>query len=300
MSEDKRFGGAHSPGAAPRAARNRFAGGRAKRFSLRVFGLYLAALPLAPVVFGSFITLAPLTLAWSSVALAALWLGAWLTGQGMKAAAAYDERRIARPPAFPRKLFGAGLTGVGVGVAIFFGSDPGVLGAALFGAVAACAHVFTFGADPMRAKGGAGIAGGELDRVAAKLEEAEAVVAQTVAASDRFRDRALSRRVDGLARAARDILREIETDPRDLRRARRFLSVHLVGLRDASLKFAAASERGGAGETRASYEALLADLERSFAAQRSHLMVDDQTALEVEIEVLRDRLRQDGALRGAE
>lgn len=305
MSEAKRFGGAHSPQNARRAedaaaAPTKFSGKRAKRFSWRVLGLYLAPLPLVPVVAGSLLALSPLTLVWSAGSLAALWLAAWLTREGMKAADAYDARLIARPPAYPRKLFAAGLTGAAVGALSYFGAALGPVGAALFAAVAAGAHVAAFGADPMKAKGGAGIADAELDRVAAKLDQAEAVVAETVAAADAMKDRALARRVGGLARAARDILRDIQADPRDLRRARKFLSVHLVGLRDATLKFAAAAEKGVAGDHRDDYEELLTDLEQSFAAQRSTLLIDDQTALEVEIDVLRDRLRQEGALRSAE
>ena len=41
---------------------------------------------------------------------AALTLGAWLMRDGLRAAAAYEERRAARRPAIPRKLFSAVIT----------------------------------------------------------------------------------------------------------------------------------------------------------------------------------------------
>ena len=140
-----------------------------------------------------------------------------------------------------------------------------------------------------------GVSDEELDRVAERLDRAEAVVAETVAAADALRDRELTDRIDALAYAARDILREIQSDPRDLRRSRRFLSVHLVGLRDATVKYADANGKGAAEGLRDRYAALLGELETSFAGHRQALLSNDQTDLEVEIDVLRDRLKYESA-----
>ena len=82
--------------------------------------------------------------------------------------------------------------------------------------------------------------------------------------------------------------------PQDLGRARTFLSVYLLGLRDATVKFADLPDRSQDGPARQAYEDLLGDLEQSFTAQRTHLLEDDRSALDIEIEVLRERLKQDG------
>ena len=51
---------------------------------------------------------------------AALWtLGAWLLRDGLRAEAAFHDRRVARRPAIPRKLFAAVLAGVGVALAAY-------------------------------------------------------------------------------------------------------------------------------------------------------------------------------------
>lgn len=308
VSAAKRYGGAHSPKGAPRnapetstaaealaAPASRFSGRSPRWFSWRVLGLFLAPTPLLWSAAWQFVTADIPDLLGVLAPYGLLLLAAYLTGEGLKAAAAYDERVIAKPPAFPRKLLAALLTGLGVAGATFLGAGYGPVLGGLFGALAAAAHVAAFGLDPMRAKGVDGVAEAELERVAAKLDEAEAVVAATAKAADGLRDRGLTDRIDRLAYAARDILREIQNDPRDMRRSRRFLSVHLVGLRDATVKYAEARAKGS--ETlRPEYEALLADLETSFAKQRTSLLADDQTALEVEIDVLRGRLKQEGAL----
>ncbi|MGR3540611.1 MAG: 5-bromo-4-chloroindolyl phosphate hydrolysis family protein, partial [Hasllibacter sp.] len=45
---------------------------------------------------------------------ALLFLSAWLTREGLKAQAAYDERPVARRPSIPRKIFASVLTGAAV------------------------------------------------------------------------------------------------------------------------------------------------------------------------------------------
>jgi hypothetical protein len=49
-------------------------------------------------------------------------LGAWLTRDGVRAEDAFNERKVARRPAIPRKLFGAVATGLGVGLLVFGGN----------------------------------------------------------------------------------------------------------------------------------------------------------------------------------
>ena len=47
---------------------------------------------------------------------------------------------------------------------------------------------------------------------------------------------------------------------------------------------------------RKDYETLLGDLEQSFTTHRAKLLIDDRSALDIEIEVLRERLQQDGLI----
>ena len=67
-----------------------------------------------------------------------------------------------------------------------------------------------------------------------------------------------------------------------------------MGLRDSTAKFAEIYARSRDTESRRQYEALLSDLETSFSTHRAGLLKDDRSDLDVEIEVLRERLRQDG------
>ena len=115
-----------------------------------------------------------------------------------------------------------------------------------------------------------------------------------VAAAKRIGDRPLEARIERICDQARDVFRTVEEDPRDLARARTFLNVYLLGLRDATTKFADLYGRTRDTQTRTEYESLLADLEGSFAAHRTLLLEDNRSDLDIEIEVLRERLQQDG------
>jgi 5-bromo-4-chloroindolyl phosphate hydrolysis protein len=90
------------------------------------------------------------------------------------------------------------------------------------------------------------------------------------------------------------MFRTVQDDPRDLTRARRFLGVYLLGARDAAVKFSDLYARNRDPQARADFLALLDDLERNYADKTETLLIDDRSDLDVEIEVLRERLAREG------
>ena len=67
-----------------------------------------------------------------------------------------------------------------------------------------------------------------------------------------------------------------------------------MGARDATVKFADLYAARKDADVKADYFNLLDDLERGIEAKRETLLISDRTDLDVEIEVLRDRLKADG------
>lgn len=219
--------------------------------------------------------------------------GAWLTREGIRAQDAYDARSVARRPAIPRKMMGSGLMGAGLATAAVGAGQPPVM-AALLGAIGAALHLSAFGPDPLRDKGAEGIDAFQSNRVAGAVDEAERHLAGMRDAILRANDRAMSARVDRFAAAARTLFRAVEADPTDLTAARKYLGVYLMGARDATVRYADLAARGPAPQARADFESLLTDLERGFAEATERLRANDHAALNVEIEVLRERLAREG------
>lgn len=297
----QRFGGKHSPdgqtrgpdAARPQATSNRpgphpFDGKRPSGVGLRANLLFVLPFPFAWNAF----TGGPAELVLSLAAFALLMGGAWLTREGIRAQDAFDARSVARRPAIPRKIFGSGLMGAGLATAAIGAGQPPVM-AALLGAVGAALHLTAFGPDPLRDKGAEGIDAFQSNRVAGAVDEAERLLAAMKDAILRANDRAMTTRVDRFAAAARALFRAVEADPGDLTAVRKFLGVYLTGARDATVRYADLAARGPAPQARADYEKLLVDLERGFAGATERLRANDHAALNVEIEVLRERLARE-------
>jgi 5-bromo-4-chloroindolyl phosphate hydrolysis protein len=151
-----------------------------------------------------------------------------------------------------------------------------------------------FGLDPMKDKGLEGVDSFQTDRVARAVDEAERHLSAMKDAILRANDRTLERRVERFQSTARAMFRTVEQDPRDLTAARRYLGVYLLGAKDATVKFADLYARTRDPKARADYEALLDDLEKEFSARTEKLLLDDRTNLDIEIEVLRERLEREG------
>ncbi|KIN64301.1 hypothetical protein Z946_3192 [Sulfitobacter noctilucicola] len=289
----QRYGGKFSPDptasdGAPRSERRRKqvnpAGGRSNV-------MFIPAIPLVATTLGD--GAIPMTL---GLAGAAIWtLSAWLLREGLQAEAAFNDRKIARRPALPRKILAAVGMGIGAGLAVAAHLNaPGILSPLLFGLCTGALHLAAFGIDPMKSKGMEGVDTFQQDRVARVVDEAEKHLSAMTDAIMRAKDRQARAKLEDFQEAARTLIRTVEEDPRDLTAARKYLGVYLQGARDATIKFADIYARTGDKEARDDYFALLDDLEDNFAARTRKSLLDDRSDLTIEIDVLRDRLAREG------
>lgn len=292
----RRFGGRYSPGAQPgQPAADPRDTARVDPAGARVNLLFVPPALLALFSLGA----GPAGLVAGLIGAGVLTLAAFLLRDGLRAEAEWRARPVARRPAWPRKMMASGLTGLGVALAAWSG-DGGVLGAALYGLAAAGLHVAAFGIDPMSDKRIEGVDDHQQDRVAKVVDEAETYLAQMRSAIAALRDRQLDERVAAFQARAREMIRSVERDPRDLTQARRYLGVYLMGARDASVKFADLWSRNRDSAARAEYESLLTDLDRNFAARTETMLLSDRTDMDIEIRVLRDRLAREGVVASSE
>lgn len=289
----QRFGGKYSPDGAPNnsapSPHNPFKNARVNPIGLRA---NLMSVPVALMLFFSLFSGA------SGMALglmgAASWAAAWvMLREGLKAEAAYNERRVAKRPALPRKILAAVLVGIGAGFAAWK-AEPGAIIAAVYALAATGLHLAAFGVDPLSDKGVEGIDEFQQNRVARVIDEAETHLASMRDAVLRAQDRRVETRVEQFQSVVRDLFRTVEEDPRDLTAARKYLTVYLLGARDATVKFADIYARSQDAQARSDYLTLLDDLEQNFAARNRKMLLEDRSDLTVEIDVLRERLQREG------
>ena len=289
----KRFGGKYSPTPDQTGAedlpRGTFQGAKVDPVGARANLLFLPA-----VLLGAFsLNDGAIGMALGLTGAAILILAAWLLRDGLRAEAAYHERKVARRPGLPRKILASVLTGIGVAIAAYK-SDPGVIAPVIFGLAAAGLHSAAFGLDPLADKGMEGIDTFQQDRVARVVDEAERHLAAMTDAIKRAGDRQMEARVERFQDTARDMFRTVEEDPRDLTGARKYLGVYLLGAKDATIKFADIYARTRDAQARTDYAHLLDDLEKSFSARTRKMLLEDRSDLTVEIDVLRERLEREG------
>ncbi|WP_209427046.1 5-bromo-4-chloroindolyl phosphate hydrolysis family protein [Pararhodobacter sp. SW119] len=283
----RRFGGTYSPGARG-GAKAPVAPARRAPVGLRTNLLFVLPFLFA---FSAFFR-DPAGLLANLGVFALLLLSAWLTREGVIAQDAYDARRVARRPAIPRKIFGAAAMGLGLGLAGLAGG--GLVNAVIFAALGAGLHLAAFGADPLRDKGLEGVDQFQTDRVARAVEEAESHLSAMSDAVLRARDRGVEERLAEFQTHVRQLLRAVENDPRRLTAARRYMGVYLLGARDATVKFADLYARERDPKARAAYLSLLDDLRQNFTLRTETLLDSDRQALDIEMEVLRERLEREG------
>jgi hypothetical protein len=268
--------------------------GRAWMPAGKAAALFLLPAPLLIAVVGALVAGDLRRLACAGGALASLWGAGALTFRALAAEArdALGERLDL--PALPLKLLGAVLTALGSALAAAVGGHTAE-GALVFAALAAGGHLAFYGRDPKAPRiEVAAVEGIDRAMVVQQLKQAYGRLrsieraAQAIRVPE-FRDRLL--RIAGIGRS---ILGEIERDPRDAARARRFLNLYLASAERVTVAYAQRHADAGARPLEQKFAQLLVEIERTFAEQHRRLIERDLLSLDVDIEVLSARLEREG------
>ena len=221
-----------------------------------------------------------------------------LVEAGRAREADYHARTIVKAPRPPRKLLGAVLAGVAVLVGAWWGAGTGPALAMVLAAAAAIGCGLAYGLDPRQDKGLAPElarkAGLRTEQVIEAIEEAEGKLREIEQTAARLHNCELTARLARIVAQGRAVLAQIEQDPSDLRRARRFLVTYLDGTRDVVRKYSQQQQDLADTELAASFRHVLETVERVFAEQEEVLKRNETMDLEVQIEVLRTQLEREG------
>jgi hypothetical protein len=220
--------------------------------------------------------------------------GAWamIVGGTIYARRGFAAEAEGRPPPRGFRARLAALVGAGTGLAAWLAAGHNPFVAALFGLGAAAGVRLLYGADvkppppPEPAK--------PLEGDAAVIAEARGRIAALDAAAAAVPQREFAEGIARIAALARRIVAEAEQDPEDLRRARRFLAVYLKGAETVAKRYVETHRDLEAPALEENFRTLLADLERGFGQQLATLKESDVRALDVDIAVLQQRLREEG------
>ncbi len=216
---------------------------------------------------------------------ALFFLAAWLIRKGVAAAG------TTRP--FPGRLLGTAALALATFGAARYLALYGILPALIFAAGAVAGAVLAYGSElsPSRAEE---LSADQAD-ARAMAEAARAKLQRLARARYRIQGAPeLGARLDGVKAWIEKILGLIEEDPRDLRRARKFLVVYLDGACEVAEKYVDLQDKGQAASFKPRLEELLDEMERVSAEQHAKLLQNDALDLDVQLEVLSERLKKEG------
>lgn len=288
------------PGSVPYRSERARPGGRQTRLgtpNLKGLLLFALALPLLPA---SIIALGAgrfTDLLADGSAFALYMLGAWFARRGLLSAGAVPRSRYAPGPWVSLKNLGAGLVAAATGVAAFFGVGHGAAISLAFASLALVGFHLRYGLEPMGWRHRRYPMGGEHDEVLTRvLAEAERRILSIERASDAIGNQELRARLGNISAQGRDLFEMIERRPRDLRRARRFLTVYLEGVERVIRGYAQTHRLADSKELEQNFRNVLVTIEDVFAEQRKRLLETDVMDLDVQIEVLAKQLKREGIL----
>jgi len=220
-----------------------------------------------------------------------------LIRRGLDASAAYEQRRFAKPPP-PFRLAGALAIGLAFLLIGWFATGYGAVMGVVFAGLGVLASLTTYGMDPTGAKSldqaTAQRAGVRTEQVIEAIGEAERKIAEIEQHAASISNRELKGRIGRIVDRAHGVIDEIERDPKDLSRARRFLNVYLDGTRNVIRDYAKRERDFAETALADNFKGVLGTIEQVFAEQIDHLKKDEALDLEVAIDVLNTQLTKEG------
>ena len=221
-----------------------------------------------------------------AVGVAALfYLAAWLICRGVKAAESGQP--------FPGRALGSVALGLATAGASWFLAGNGLIVTILLGVGALVAATLRYGSELAPTRG----EGLTADAADARQLVGEARAKLERLARARYRIQGapeLTQKLDSIKGWIEKILGMIEEDPRDLRRARKFLVVYLDGAGEVADKYVALQAKGEGASFAPRLLDLLTEMEKVSAEQHAKLLENDSFDLDVQLEVLSDRLKREG------
>ena len=204
------------------------------------------------------------------------------------------KRKWSRPNRTPWRLSAAVFTGGATALVGLLIVKYGLLISVGTGLVAFIGMVLCYGLDDKSNGQDISLSGVAREELEDAFNEAEAKIQSIESAADKVQDAQLSARLKHIATGSRGILDIIAEDPKDLRRARKFLKVYLDGAQKVVNKYVNSDHLKDNKKLEASLNEVLNTIDTVIEEQRVKLLENDVLELDVQIEVLQTQLKHEG------
>ena len=268
---------------------------RARLTVAKSAALFLLPLPLLLVIGSALVGDDSQRLLLAAGALACVWTAGLLTWRGLVREMRYVLGEAIELDRIPRKMSGAVLTAGGAALTAL-AAGHNTAGAITLATVGGLGHLCFYGLD-MRANRltVTPVDGLDVADVTQQLEQADLRLRRIDAAARAIAVPEFQSRLARITTTGREILAAIAEDPRRATRARRFLSLFLDSAERITGDYARTHPGMRTGTLETNFRELLTDMDRTFSEQHRRLLESDVVSLDVEMEVLNARLKQERA-----
>ena len=232
----------------------------------------------------------------SLIGMAAFILSGYFIARSNFYQAKLKQRKWQRQSQIPWRFSAALFTAIGTFIIALFAVKQGLLISAAYGLVSFLGMVFYYGLDAKPKDASLGLSGVSSEELADAFDEAEARIASIRQAADKVlkKDPKLASRLQHIASGSEGILKIIEDDPQDLRRARKFLKVYLNGAQQVINKYANREQLQNNQTIDSNLRQVLDTIDTVIEEQHQKLLEDDVLELEIQIQVLQTQLKHEG------
>ncbi|MGF1644255.1 MAG: 5-bromo-4-chloroindolyl phosphate hydrolysis family protein [Thiotrichales bacterium] len=218
---------------------------------------------------------------------------AHLTRKGETQAAEYRRRYLAAQPT-PYKRYAMLVTAV-IALLLALPLNHFSLPVSIvFGILAAVGYYLTYGTDPRGDKIAERLGGYSTPELAGIIQEAERKILDIEHQGLKLGSADLSARLRRIVDIAHDVMELLEKKPSELRRARKFLNVYLDGAQRVVAGFARTQAKTHSELLLGNFRDVLETIETTFRQQREKLLANDMLDLDIQIEVLKKQLQDEG------
>ena len=220
--------------------------------------------------------------------------GALLTRHGFRQEVDRQTQRFQTKAGLPFKTLGGISVTAATVLTAWGGVGHSVPTALAFGIGAFAAFALLYGLDPRQSSNVIESDDRNTERISAALQQAEQTILSIDQARRRINQAELSQRLERITVLAHEILEEIARDPKDFRRARKFLNTYLDGAQRVIAGYAKAHVNGHSDKLEDNFRRVLITIEEVFEQQHQRLLQNDLNDLDIQMEVLETQLRREG------
>lgn len=266
-----------------------------KPFFLKGALLYILPFPIFIALFFALLNGDFMGIITNGVAFATFMLTASIARRGFLIEREYNKSVLAKAPKMKYKTIAAVMLTVGLFFTSYFATTNGLFLSILLALVAFIGYYLYYGLDPSADKVGELNLGVSAEEVIAITGAAKKRIEHIKSIQYKINDPEVSQRLEKIIKETTEVIENVEQNPNDLSRARKFFNVYLHRTEKITEAYNMNLQNDNIDEKmKTNYLHLLETVEGTIVDQKARLNEDDITSLDVQIEALTKQLKIEG------